>query len=62
MYENQETIAIHTCTDQFEEMEIVAALEEEGIRYAVQSFEDQAYDGAFTMAMGIHGFSFWRKM
>ncbi|MFH1739888.1 MAG: DUF2007 domain-containing protein [bacterium] len=52
MREDQETISIHTTGDPIEEAEICAALDEAGIRYVIQPFEDYAYDGLFTRALG----------
>ena len=52
MREDQETVPIHTAGDPIEEAEICSALDETGIRYVIQPFEDHAYDGLFTRALG----------
>lgn len=52
MLENEETVPIHTAENEFEEMAVCAALDEVGIKYIVQEFEDHAYDGLFTRTLG----------
>lgn len=52
MFENEETVPIHTAEDSVEDMAVCAALDEAGIKYVVQPFEDHAYDGLFTNVLG----------
>jgi len=52
MFENEETVAIHTAENDVEEMAVCAALDEAGIEYLVQQYEDHALDGLFTRTLG----------
>ena len=52
MYEDLETVPVYVCHDPIEEAEMIAALEQAGIRCILQSFEDSAYDGLFTYGLG----------
>ncbi|MFH1739887.1 MAG: DUF2007 domain-containing protein [bacterium] len=52
MFENQETVPIHTTSGPIEEAEVCSVLDEAGIKYEVQEFEDDAFSGLFEPVLG----------
>jgi len=61
MYDDQKIVTIHTTGGPVEEGEICAALDDAGINYDVQPFEDDALSGLLTTTMGYSRISVLEK-